>query len=299
MVAHRRPEPGRGVAARAGALALRSATVTGTEDTLHAVTPDGVRLAVSVTGSGAPLLMIPGLGSTRRVYAPIVPALASARRVAVYDPRGVGGSDVPPGPYPMAQLAADCVSVADALGFDSFDLFGASMGGLTAQHVAVRHSARVHRLILGATGPGRHSAVPASPAATAALLGRGATSPGEAYRRACTVLYSPRFQRENPGFIEDEVAYRAAHPIPGRAFTAQFRSSRDADLGERLAEIAAPTLVMHGTDDVLVPLPNAEMLVAAIRGARRYWFDGLGHLFFHEDPPLSSAVILSFLRDTA
>ena len=266
---------------------------------LHAVTDDGVRLAVSVSGDGAPLLMIPGLGSTRRVYAPIVPALAAARRVAVYDPRGVGGSDVPPGPYPMARLAADCVAVADALGCDAFDLFGASMGGLTAQHVAVLHAGRVRRLILAATGPGRHAAVPPAPAATAALLGRGARSPGEAYRMACTVLYSPRFWRENPGFIEGEIAHRASHPIPGRAFSAQFRASREADVSGRLGEIAVPTLVLHGTDDALVPLQNAEMLVRLIPGARRYWFDGRGHLFFHEDPALTAEVLLSFLRDLA
>ena len=59
---------------------------------------------------------------------------------------------------------------------------------------------------------------------------------------ACTVLYAGRFQREHPEFIDEEVAYRAAHPIPGRVFTAQFRSSRDADIGDRLGEIDVPAL---------------------------------------------------------
>ena len=261
----------------------------------HVVTGDGVRLAVSVEGDGEPLLMIPGLGATRRVYAPVVPALARHHRVIVYDPRGVGGSDVPPGPYPMPRLAADCVEVASACGAESFQLFGASMGGLTAQYVAVLHPGRVTRLILAATGPGRHAAVRARPEATAALLGRGATTPAEAYRMACTVLYAPRFQREHPEFIGKEVAYRATHPVPGRAFNAQFSASRDADIGGRLGEIAVPVLVMHGTEDVLVPVDNAEELTKLIPGARRYWFDGRGHLFFHEDPALSAAVMVSFL----
>jgi pimeloyl-ACP methyl ester carboxylesterase len=259
-------------------------------------TSDGVELAVSVDGDGDPLLMIPGLGATRRVYAPIIPALARHHRVIVYDPRGVGGSDVPPGPYPMPRLAADAVEVASALGAETFRLFGASMGGLTAQHVAVLHPGRVTRLILAATGPGRHTAIPAQPEATAALLGRGARTPAEAYRMACTVLYAERFQREHPDFIDAEVAHRASHPIPGRAFTAQFRASRDADIGDRLAEIAVPVLVLHGTDDVLVPIANAEALAKVIPGARRYWFDGRGHLFFHEDPELTAQVVLSFLR---
>jgi pimeloyl-ACP methyl ester carboxylesterase len=259
------------------------------------VTDDGVRLAVSVTGDGEPLVMIPGLGATRRMYAPIVPALAERHQVIVYDPRGVGDSDVPTGPYPMARLAADCVAVAVSLGAARFHLFGASMGGLTAEHVGVLHPAGVRCLLLGATGPGRHGTVPAAPAATAALLGRGAGTPAEAYRMACTVLYSPRFQRDRPDFIEDEVAHRAAHPIAGRAFSAQFRASRDADIGARLGEISAPTLVLHGTEDVLVPLANAELLTKLIPGARRYWFDGCGHLFFHEDPDRTVEVMLSFL----
>jgi pimeloyl-ACP methyl ester carboxylesterase len=259
------------------------------------VTDDGVRLAFSVGGEGEPLLMIPGLGATRRIYASIIPALARRHRVIVYDPRGVGDSDVPGGPYPMSRLAADCVAVATASGAPGFQLFGASMGGLTAEHVAVLHPGRVTRLVLAATGPGRHAAVPAAPEATGALLGRGAATPAAAYRLACTVLYSPRFQRDHPEFIEDEVAHRASHPIPGRAFTAQYRSSRDADVSRRLGEIAVPTLVLHGTEDVLVPLANAETLTKLIPGARRYWFDGCGHLFFHEAPGLTAEVILSFL----
>ncbi len=263
----------------------------------QAVTDDGVHLAVSVTGEGEPVVLIPGLGATRRVYAPIVPALAERHQVIVYDPRGVGGSDVPPGPYPMPRLAADCVAVAASLGVARFHLFGASMGGLTAEHVGVLHPGSILRLLLAATGPGRHAATAAAaPEATAALLGRGARTPAEAYRMACTVLYSPRFQRDHRGFVDEEVAHRAAHPIAGRAFTAQFRASRDADIGARLGEISAPTLVLHGTEDVLVPLANAEALTKLIPGARRYWFEGCGHLFFHEDPDRTAQVMLSFLR---
>jgi pimeloyl-ACP methyl ester carboxylesterase len=269
--------------------------VVGTSGSLHPTAEDGVRLAVSVSGGGEPLVMIPGLGATRRVYASILPALEGRFTVIVYDPRGTGESDVPPGPYPMERLAADCTAVATAVGAETFRLFGASMGGLTAQHVAVRHPDRVTRLVLGCTGPGRHTAIPASPQAMAALLGRGARSPGDAYRTACTVLYSRRFQQDHPEFIAAEVAHRTAHPVAARAFTAQFRASRDSDLGHRLAEISAPTLVLHGTEDELVPLANAEILAKAIPGARRYWFDGCGHLFFHEAPGLTDQVLLSFL----
>ncbi len=276
-------------------MTLRSGLVVERSAGLRVTTEDGVRLAVTVSGGGEPLVMIPGLGATHRVYAPIVPALENSFTVIVYDPRGTGDSDVPTGPYPMSRLAADCAAVATAVGAETFHLFGASMGGLTAQHVAVLHPGRVARLVLGCTGPGRHTAVPASAQAMAALLGHGARTPGNAYRTACTVLYSTRFQRDHPEFIDSEVAHRAGHPVAARAFTAQFRASRDSHLGGRLGEISSPTLVLHGTEDLLVPLANAEMLAKLIPGARRYWFDGCGHLFFHEDPGLTDQVILSFL----
>ena len=139
------------------------------------------------------------------------------------------------------------------------------------------------RLVLAATGPGRHAAVPAAPEATAALLGRGAGTPAEAYRLACTVLYSPRFQRDHPEFIAR------------RSPTGRRTRSRVAPSPRSSAPRATPTsaavsgrsrsrrLVLHGTEDVLVPLANAETLTKLIPGARRYWFDGCGHLFFHED----------------
>jgi pimeloyl-ACP methyl ester carboxylesterase len=274
---------------------LRCRLVVGRSASRHVTTEDGVRLAVTVSGDGEPLVMIPGLGATRRVYSPIIPALERRFTVIVYDPRGAGDSNVSAGPYTMSRLASDCAAVATAVGAETFHLFGASMGGLTAQHVALRYKSRVARLVLGCTGPGRHTAVPASPQAMAAILGRGARSPGDAYRTACTVLYSRRFQRDHPEFIDAEVAHRAGHPVAARAFTAQFRASRDIDLGDRLREISAPTLVLHGTEDELVPLANAEMLAKLIPGARRYWFDGCGHLFFHEEPGLTDQVILSFL----
>jgi len=261
-----------------------------------ALTDDGIRLGYTMEGEGPTLLLIPGLGATRHIYAPIIPGLAQRHRTVVYDPRGTGESDVPRGPYSMERLAADCVAVAQAAGSQRFHLFGASMGGMTAEYVAVLHGECIDRLVLAATGPGRYNAVPADPAATAALLGMGTHTPEDAYRRACTVLYSARFQGAQPGFIEAEVGYRAGHLLDPHGFSAQFRASRESDISGRLTEISAPTLVMHGTDDALVPVESARLLVRAIPTARHHFLAGAGHLFFHEDPQSSIEVISSFLR---
>ena len=258
--------------------------------------PDGAELAVTVGGDGPPLLLIPGLGATRVVFAPLIPLLTPWFRVAVYDQRGIGASQVTPGPYTTAQLGADAAAVLDGLGIDRAYILGASFGGMVAQELAIADPHRVDGLVLAATGPGRGRLVqPPSQAASDALLGKGARTPEDAYRIACTVLYSRHFQEENPEVIEAQIRDRASRPIDGRAFKAQLAASRGHDALDRLASITAPTLVMHGGDDEVVPAANAQLLAERIPGARLIVFDGAGHLFFHEEPERTALAVRTFL----
>jgi 3-oxoadipate enol-lactonase len=259
--------------------------------------PDGALLAVTAEGDGPPLLLIPGLGATRVVFRPLMPLLTAHFRVAVYDQRGIGASQVATGPYTTAQLAGDAAAVLEALLIDRATVLGASFGGLVAQEVAVGYPDRLQALVLAATGPGpAHLAEEPDPAAVAALLGKGARSPEEAYRIACTVLYSSSFQEAHPEFIEQQVRDRATRPIDGRAFRAQLDASKAHDAWDRLPSITAPTLVMHGSDDAVMPLANARLLAERIPGATMVVFDGAGHLFFHEEPERTAAVVEEFVR---
>ena len=269
------------------------------EERLTAVAGDGATLAVSVDGDGSPLLLIPGLGATRRVFDPLMPALRKRHRVIRFDPRGVGDSERGTAPITMAVLAADAVAVMNAsAGSGAIDTFGASMGGVVAQQLVVDHPDRLRRLILAATQPPGAHTIPADPAARAALLGRGAHTPEEAYRIACTVLYSPAFQRAHPEFIDEQVRVRAQHPIPAHVFRDQLAAmSAASGLWDHLPAVAAPTLVMHGTADVVSPFENAGLIVRRIPSARLRPFDGAGHLFFHERPVESGRVMTEFLRE--
>jgi 3-oxoadipate enol-lactonase len=257
--------------------------------------PDGITLAATAHGQGPPLLMIPGLGSTRNVYAPIVPLLAEHHRVIVFDQRGIGDSDITDGPYTMAQLAADAASVLDAAAEESAAVFGASMGGMVAQHLALDHPERVSKLVLACTGPGTPHAVPADRDATRALLGKGAKTPEEAYRIACTVLYSRAFQATHQDFIEQQIRERARRPVKARAFSAQYEAVRHHDTWDRLPSLRMPVLVVHGTEDYVMPPGNGELLAQRIPGARLVLLDGLGHLFFHEDPQRAAQTVVEFL----
>jgi len=257
----------------------------------------GARLAVTLHGEGPALLLIPGLGASRRVFDPIVQSLAGRHRVVVYDPRGVGDSALGTAALTLPLLAADAVAVLEACGAESADVFGASMGGVVAQHMALEHQPHVRRLILAATSPGGGHAIPADPRVTAALLGKGARTPADAYRKACTVLYSPKFQRTHQDFIEEQVRIRSAHPVRGRVFAAQLEALHTQDdLFDRLPSLTMPTLVAHGTADVVSPFENAQLLASRIPGAQTRRFDECGHLFFHERPEESARVVGEFLR---
>jgi pimeloyl-ACP methyl ester carboxylesterase len=261
---------------------------------LTATTDDGVDLAVFAAGEGQPLLLIPGLGARSSVFDPVIPDLSRRQRVITFDPRGLGESGNG-GDITLANMALDAVVVLDAAGVANAAVFGASMGGLIAQHVVVNHPERVARLILAATQPGGGHAVAANPADQAALLGKGARTPEDAYRLACTVLYSPQFQRTHEAFIEDQIRERARKPARPRVFSAQFNAMAQPDGSfQRLTGVSAPTLVLHGTDDVVSPYENARILARQIPGAVLRPFDGCGHLFFHERPAETARVIAEF-----
>jgi len=262
---------------------------------LRARAADGTELAATVAGDGPPLLMIPGLGASRRVYAPLLPLLAARLGVVVFDPRGVGDSGFTRGPYTMAQLAADAAAVLDAAGLEAASVWGASMGGMVAQHLTLLHPDRVVRLVLACTTCGGPHAVRPTPAAAAALLGRGARTPGEAYRLACTVLYAEDWQAAHPDFIDREVAEREQHPVRGGVFSAQQAAVSGHDTYDALPGITVPTLVLHGDADAVVPAENGRILAERIPGARLHLLPGRGHLFFHESPEESAEAVLGFV----
>jgi 3-oxoadipate enol-lactonase len=263
-----------------------------TDTTVHA--GDGARLAVTVAGAGPPLLLIPGLGATRVVFDPVLALLGDHFTVCAYDQRGIGDSELTGGPYTTAQLGDDAAAVLEGLGIERAAVLGASFGGLVAQQLAIRHPAQVGALVLAATGPGAaHMVRQPDPATTDALLGKGTRTPEDAYRRACTVLYSQHFQEEHPDVIEEQVRERARRPVAARAFKAQFAASRAHDVWDQLPSITSPTLVVHGSQDALIPLENGRVLAERI-GASFIVFDGAGHLFFHEEPERTAQVVTGF-----
>src|SRR6266852_2712676 len=113
-----------------------------------------VRLAYEVRGEGEAVLFVHGLGYDRLGWGPLPGLLARDYRVITFDNRGVGESDVPDGPYSVAQMTADAVAVLDAAGRERAHVVGVSLGGFIAQEIALTYPERVQKLVLASTSPG-------------------------------------------------------------------------------------------------------------------------------------------------
>jgi pimeloyl-ACP methyl ester carboxylesterase len=256
---------------------------------------DGVRLAYDVDGDGPPLLLIHGLGYERHGWGGLPELLARRFSVIRFDNRGVGESDVPPGPYSPHAMAEDAVSVMRAAGFERAHVLGTSLGGMVAQELALSFPERVDRLVLASTQPAGADAIPL-PQRTMDAFARFPTMEPEAGLRMMLENSLGDFAVENrPDLLEEVFAYRLAYPPPLAGWQAQAAANLGWDVRERLAELTMPVLVVTGTGDNVVDPAGSTLLAERIPGARLVEFEHGGHLFFWEQPEALAAVLEEFL----
>jgi pimeloyl-ACP methyl ester carboxylesterase len=183
------------------------------------------------------------------------------------DWRGTG--DTPLGKQPLSTrlLARDVVAVLDDLGLDRVDIYATSMGGRVAQWLATDHPDRVRRLLLGCTSPGARMGRERSQAVRRRLADPDPVRRTEAL---IDLMYTPARRAEHPGPY-GALGDSTASP---RAFQQHLRASNAHDTYDVLDKITAPTLVLHGTDDELSPVENAEILADRIPNSRAVIFPG-------------------------
>jgi len=258
------------------------------------VTNDDVTLWWAAEGEGdPPLLLIQGLGYTADLWFRVLPGLSRERRTIRFDNRGVGRSSVPPTPWSIEEMAADAANVLDAAGVPRAHVFGVSLGGLVAQELTLRHPERVASLVLGCTHPGGSEAVPMDPAAATMLMDRTSKSAREAAEASVPFLYAEETSRDE---IDADLTARLRFALRATSYWGQLDAMRQyAGTLPRLPQITARTLVLHGTADRLVQPANAELLAAAIPGARLEWLTGAGHLFWTDRTDQAIELINDFL----
>lgn len=257
-------------------------------------TKDDVTLWWAAQGDGdPPLLLIQGLGYTADLWFRVLPGLSTQRRTIRFDNRGVGRSGVPPTPWTIEEMADDAADVLDAAGVERAHVFGVSMGGLIAQELTVRHPERVESLVLGCTHPGGTDAVRMDPAAATMLMDRTPKSARDAIEASAPFLYADTTSRDD---IDGDLGARVRYVLRATSYWGQLDAMRHfGGTLPRLPEISAPTLVIHGTADKLVQPGNAELIAAAIPGARLEWLEGAGHFFWTDQTERTIELVNDFL----
>jgi pimeloyl-ACP methyl ester carboxylesterase len=255
-----------------------------------------VKIAWERHGSGTPLLLIHGLGYARWGWEPVLPGLAERFDVILFDNRGIGESDAPPGPYNVAEMAGDAVQVLDEAGVERGHVVGTSLGGMIAQELALAHPERVDRLVLACTTPGGPKAHP-MPQVTVALMTEAATlEPAVALRRFVENALAPATVAVHPELVDRIMAHRLGTAQAPAAWAAQASAGVTFDAYDRLESLASPTLVQHGDEDVVVDPRNGDLLLELVPGARIDRFPGTGHLFFWEAPERFVTSVSAFLE---
>ena len=259
----------------------------------------GAKIHFTVEGDGPEtILLIMGLGGHATEWGSSFPGeLAQRFRVVRMDNRGIGPSEALTRGFTMADMAQDALAVLDALELESAHLVGTSMGGMIAQTVAFEQPQRVDRLVLMSTSFGGAEAVPPHESAIALFTPVPGETIADQRRRSLGVITAPGFAAANPELIEQLVEDRLRVPTSGRIFMTQLEALLGSDRSRRVADIAAPTLVVHGEDDTLVPVGNGKLLAERIPGARLHLLERCGHLPHLELPRPSAAVVSEFLLE--
>ena len=252
----------------------------------------GARIYWDERGQGDPVLLIMGLGYPSDMWHRTRPVLDQHYRTIVLDNRGVGRSEMPPGPYPIEMMASDAVAVLDAAGVGKAHVFGISMGGMIAQELTLRKPDRVRSLILGCTACGGPLAVRSEPEATQMLMSRGYMTAEQAAEAALPFIYDASTPRAR---IDEDLAIRRPWFPRPEAYTAQLTGILAWEAYSRLAQITTPTLVIHGENDRLVPPGNGKLIAQSIPGAKLVLLPHAGHIFPTDQSDASHSAILEFL----
>lgn len=241
-----------------------------------------IEIAYDRAGEGEPVLLVMGISMPRIAWFNQMRGLADRYDVTCFDNRGIGETTVPSEAWTLDRMAADVVGLADAIGYERFHLCGVSMGGMISQEVALAYPDRLRSLTLISTMHGGPDHV-MSPNETMEAFAMALQDIGPILR----LNFGAKYRAEHPEWVELTVAGAKAQPPrspQGAMYQGWAIAQWVANGGSagRLGSLVTPTLVLHGGDDMLVPVENGNLLADAIPGARlRIWPDA-GHALIHE-----------------
>lgn len=256
----------------------------------------GATLRVAMAGTASPprpsLLMINGIGASLEMWRPLATQLSQRRQLIMFDAPGTGGSPALRRPMRMRHLAVVVRQLVDEMGLGRVDVLGYSWGGALAQQFTRAEPNRVRRLVLAATTPGV-GGQPPSPLVLAMMASSlRFTSPRYLAWAAPRIYGGAR----RPGSSRRAVlASWGLFPPTRRGYAHQVYAISTWSSLPWLHTVTAPTLLIQGDDDPLVPMRNARMLARRLPGAQLHVAAGGGHLWLLEQPDEAAALISYFL----
>jgi 3-oxoadipate enol-lactonase len=260
------------------------------------VNAGAVTLDYELRGQGPPLLMINGFRRSRVVWLePLLQALERDFQLILFDNRGTGHSDKPTGGYSMEAFADDCAGLLQALRIPRAHVFGTSMGGMIAQRFATRHPQRVHGLALGCTHAGKGSVPPEKRIGQLLRLIPNDTLDARAVAQRQEEAYVvDAFRAANRPLLDQLFEVVNANPTPLHAVKGHLAAIDAFDGWGDVGSIRAPTLVISGAEDRLIPVENSRRIAARIPGAQLNLLPACAHFFWVEKPHETAQALLAF-----
>jgi pimeloyl-ACP methyl ester carboxylesterase len=258
-----------------------------------------IQIYHEVRGRGFPLMMIMGLGANVDWWDPrMIQGLLKKFKLVMFDNRGAGRTDASNRRYTIRSFAEDTAGLMDVLGISRAHVIGVSMGGMIAQELALNFPEKVEKLVLCSTNCGGARSVPASQEVLQALTAdRSALSPEEMVRMTIPLLFTEDFIKKNPDLVEFSIQQILRAPISNESFVRQLNAIMEFDTYDRLPQIRASTLILHGKRDILVPPENAAVLAEAIPNAKLVYFQNSAHGLVEEMEKVVH-VLLDFLTES-
>src|SRR3712207_1627954 len=245
---------------------------------------------------GADVLLIAGLGDPAEAWQLQLDGLSDRYRLTAFDNRGAGRTPLPEGRLSATTMADDAAALLDALEVSSAHVAGFSMGSAIAQELALRHPELVRSLVLVSTYA-RPDALLRSQFDFWRWLPEVAPSERAFFEAFFTWVYTPRAHADGTvgQIVEEALAF--PHQQSVEAFQAQVDVCLAHDTTDRLAQIAAPTLVLSGELDLIVPPRFGRPVATQIPNARFEVMSGEAHQPFQEVPDEFNALVEAFWRE--
>jgi pimeloyl-ACP methyl ester carboxylesterase len=262
---------------------------------------DGRRLAYNEVCPAAPkgtILLLTGLAAKRYGWYRQLDEFGHYYRTIALDHRDISDSDEVTEAYTTADMAADAAAAMRALGVQHIHVIGISLGGFVALQLALRYPELVDKLVLVSTSAGGSTHIPPGPEMMAMLTTRAEQKIeiGELARRNYSMIMAPGFSESHPEELDRIAEIARYRPSNAAAYYRQLQAGMTHDVAQQLDRIQAPTLVIHGDVDPLVPSENSDYLAKHIKGAKHIMYRNVGHVPIFECPEQFNRDVLAFLE---